>query len=86
MTPKQCRMARAGLGIRGHDLSKLSGISMNTISGFERDEKRPHKQTIDALKAAFLATNRVRFEKEDGVFVTSGSFDKEENSIENASG
>ncbi len=68
MTPTQCKMARAGLNLSVHELAEMSGVSANTISSFERG-KGAQTRTADALKAALLSTNRVRFEGEQCVCV-----------------
>ncbi|WP_086931623.1 helix-turn-helix domain-containing protein [Agarilytica rhodophyticola] len=68
MTPKQCKMARAGLGWTVSDLSKKSGSRAATISNFERGGDAL-KSTVEALKDALLSSGEIRFEGETGVFI-----------------
>lgn len=68
MTPKQSRMARAGLGFTVQALAKLARVSPATVTHFEkgRDAKT---STVNTLRDAFIATGRVEFEGNNGVFV-----------------
>jgi predicted transcriptional regulator len=51
ITPEQCRMARAGLGLGVRELAANAQVSTNTITRFEAGEElRP--RTIDAIQAA----------------------------------
>jgi transcriptional regulator with XRE-family HTH domain len=54
MSPAQCRMARAGLGLGVLELAKLANISTNTIVRFERGEKLK-ESTIHQIKTIFEA-------------------------------
>ncbi|WP_422732612.1 helix-turn-helix domain-containing protein [Microbulbifer magnicolonia] len=69
MNGMQCRMARAGLNWSGKDLSDRTGVRPATISAFEKGGAAL-TTTVEKLREAFLATGRVRFEGETGVFVT----------------
>ncbi len=62
-------MARAGLNWSGKDLSDRTGVRPATISAFEKGGAAL-TTTVEKLREAFLATGRVRFEGETGVFVT----------------
>jgi transcriptional regulator with XRE-family HTH domain len=55
MTPDQCRAARALLGWTQPDLAKRSGVSANTISGFEKGATAPIPANLAALVRAFQA-------------------------------
>lgn len=59
-------MARVGLEWTVQQLSEASGVNKNTISRFERNEGSNLK-TVEAIKAAFIATGRVEFEGDSGV-------------------
>jgi transcriptional regulator with XRE-family HTH domain len=64
MTPKQCKMARAGLGLGVRDLAAAAKVSTNTLTRFEAGEDlRP--RTIDAIRAALEAAG-VEFIPENG--------------------
>ena len=65
MTPSQCRMARAGLGLGVRELAEQAKVSTNTISRFERGEDL-YPRTIDAIRAALEAAGIV-FIDENGV-------------------
>lgn len=64
----QCRMARAGLGWSGKELSERAGVRVATISAFEKGGVSL-TTTVDKLKDALITTGKVRFEGESGVFV-----------------
>ncbi len=51
MTPEQCKMARAGLGLGVRELADMAKVSTNTITRFERGEPLKER-TIDAIRAA----------------------------------
>ena len=69
MKPKQCKMARAGLGWTISDLAKLAGTRPATISNFERGGVAL-TTTAEMLKESILATGRVVFDGDDGVSVS----------------
>jgi transcriptional regulator with XRE-family HTH domain len=52
MTPVQCRMARAALGLGVLELAKLAQVSTNTVVRFERGESLK-QSTIDHLRFVF---------------------------------
>lgn len=68
MTPKQCRMARIGLGWTNNQLAEKAQISPNTVSSFEngRDIQRSSKK---AIELALLSSGKVRFEGNNCVCV-----------------
>jgi transcriptional regulator with XRE-family HTH domain len=68
MNGMQCRMARAGLDWSGKVLSDKTGVRTATISAFEKGGASL-TTTVEKLKNCFLATDRVRFEGDSGVFV-----------------
>ena len=51
MSPEQCKMARAGLGLGVRELADMAKVSTNTISRLERGEPLMER-TIDAIRAA----------------------------------
>ena len=51
MTPEQCKMARAGLGLGVRELADMAKVSTNTITRFERGEPLKER-TLDAIRAA----------------------------------
>lgn len=64
MTPVQCRMARAALGLGVLDLAKLADVSTNTIVRFERGEALK-QVTVDHLCSVLEAAG-VEFIPENG--------------------
>lgn len=52
MTPVQCRMARAGLGMTLGMLARVSGVSWKTIWRFETGQTRAHGVTIRCVREA----------------------------------
>lgn len=59
MTPQQCRMARAALGLGIRDLADLANVSPNTVARFERGEAALAQTIIDVQGA--LERAGVRF-------------------------
>ena len=61
MTPRQCRMARVGLGWTNQQLAENAQVAPNTVSNFEngRDIQSSSKQ---AIESALLRSKKVRFE------------------------
>jgi hypothetical protein len=53
ITPRQCRMARAGLGLTLGELARISRVSVNTLRRFE-DEGGVTTRTIAKVQAALL--------------------------------
>ncbi|WP_425106511.1 helix-turn-helix domain-containing protein [Ancylobacter sp.] len=51
MTPEQCRMARAGLGMSVRDLADRAQVSTNTISRLEAGEELKPR-TVEAIQRA----------------------------------
>lgn len=76
ITGLQVRMARAGLKWSGQQLAELSGVGLSTVKRLEQEDGYPsiRVQNIQAIETAFLATGRVRFEGETGVFVEPDSY------------
>ena len=54
MTPEQCKMARAGLGLGVRELADMAKVSTNTITRFEGGEPLKER-TVDAMRAALEA-------------------------------
>jgi DNA-binding transcriptional regulator YiaG len=64
MTPEQCKMARAGLGLGVREVAAAAKVSTNTLTRFEAGEElRP--RTIDAIRVA-LESAGVEFIPENG--------------------
>lgn len=61
MTPKQCKMARAGLGWSVQKLGELTEMTPNTVSRFENG-KDSYTSTANKLEQALLSSGRIRFE------------------------
>ncbi|MCP5246527.1 MAG: transcriptional regulator [Burkholderiales bacterium] len=68
MTPKQCRMARAGLNWTVRELGLKASVMPNTVTNFEKD-RGVNSSTIKAIKAAFLETGLVKFNGDNCVCV-----------------
>jgi predicted transcriptional regulator len=52
MTPSQCRMARAALGMTISDLAQRATVAPNTISRFEAGKTMPISSTVTVLQTA----------------------------------
>jgi hypothetical protein len=74
----QVRMARAGLQWSGKELSESSAVGLSTIRKIEAVDgvASVHVTNIQAVTDTLLATGRVRFEGEIGVFVESDRRDE----------
>ena len=64
MSPLQCRMARAALGMGIRELAAAAKVSTDTVARFERGEDLKER-TIEALQRAFEASG-VEFIDENG--------------------
>ncbi|MBM0205672.1 helix-turn-helix domain-containing protein [Micromonospora sp. STR1s_5] len=64
MTPQQCKMARAGLGLGVRELAERARVSTNTITRLEAGEELKPR-TVAAVRAA-LETAGVIFVEENG--------------------
>jgi transcriptional regulator with XRE-family HTH domain len=74
LTPEQLRAARGLAGWTRHDLAEASGVSANTIQGFEKKRSDPKLSTLnkwrEALEAAgveFIDANQKSDEGGPGV-------------------
>ena len=65
MTPQQCRMARAGLGLGVRELAELAEVSTNTISRLERGESL-YPRTVEAIRRVLEAAGAVFIEENGG--------------------
>lgn len=72
MNSRQCKMARAGLGLSLIKLAELSNVSVNTINRFEKGNDS-YASTAKKLREAFESTGQVKFEGESCVCVVSDS-------------
>jgi transcriptional regulator with XRE-family HTH domain len=66
ITKEQCRAARAFLDWSQGDLAERSGISLPSISGFERGLTRPETETLRKIQSC-LELNGVVFIKDYGI-------------------
>ncbi|MGO4389453.1 helix-turn-helix domain-containing protein [Microvirga sp. 2YAF29] len=64
MTPQQCKMARAGLGLGVRELAERAQVSTNTVTRLEAGEDLKGR-TIEAVRAALEAAG-VEFIPENG--------------------
>lgn len=60
MDAKQCRMARAGLGLSGRDLAAVAGVGYATVARFEAGSSI-NDETRNKLQAA-LSSAGAKFE------------------------
>ena len=68
ITEKQCRAARAWLGISQDELARLSGVSTRTIAHFETASRIPHARTLRDIMRAFERLGiELQFEGLEGV-------------------
>jgi transcriptional regulator with XRE-family HTH domain len=63
MTPEQCRMARAALGLSIADLADAAEVRAMTVSGFERGSDS-RRSTVERLQA--------ELEVRGAVFIAAG--------------
>jgi len=68
MNPTQCKMARAALGLSLSELSKVSGVSVNTINRYENG-KDAYTSTAKKLREALESSGKIRFEGDSCVCV-----------------
>lgn len=61
----QCKMARIGLAIRGHDLAAQARVSRMTLSDFECGKRLPHPATIDSIRTILEKAGAI-FIEDDG--------------------
>lgn len=64
MTPVQCKMARAAIGLSVRQLGEISGISYTTVTRYENSGKA-NITTINKMKEA-LESKGVEFIPENG--------------------
>lgn len=71
LSSEQIRMARAALRWSTKDLAEKSGVGFSTIQRMETFDGMPDSRikNLKAIRDTFLATGRIRFEGETGVFV-----------------
>lgn len=53
MTPTQCRMARAALGLTTTELGRLAGISDTTVTNFEWTTTNVRKESQESMQKVF---------------------------------
>ena len=69
MTPEQCKMARAGIGLGVRELGKISGVSFTTINRFEKTGNA-NLSTVNKISAALEGAGIVFMP--DGVNIDGG--------------
>lgn len=71
VTGIQVRMARSGLRWSAQELADKSGVGLSTVNKMDRSDGYPpvRIENLQSVKEALLASGRVRFEGETGVFV-----------------
>ena len=52
ISPEQCRMARAALGLSREGLAKAAGVASATLADFERGKRSPYERTLRDVQAA----------------------------------
>lgn len=55
MTPQQCRAARSMLEMHQETLCELSGVTIKTLSDFEKGKTKPYPRTLDKIHDALEA-------------------------------
>lgn len=66
ISPEQCRMARAGLGLTAGLVAERARISKVTLSDFEKGKRSTHPRTVAAIRTA-LERAGVEFIEDNGV-------------------
>lgn len=52
MTPRQCKMARVGLGLTAAQLAQMASVGTATVNRFEGEQGRTIPSTITAMQRA----------------------------------
>jgi transcriptional regulator with XRE-family HTH domain len=65
ITPEQCRMARAALGLGVRDLARIANVAAMTVTRFENGRSQGHPDTLSAIRRA-LEKAGVIFVEENG--------------------
>lgn len=52
LSPKQCRAARALLGLHQNDLCRLADVTIKTLSDYESGKTKPYASTLEKLQNA----------------------------------
>ena len=65
LTPEQLRAARALIDWSRDDLAKKSGVSANTVKGFERGGSDPKLSTLNKWRRALESAGVVFIEADD---------------------
>lgn len=55
LSPEQCRAARAWLEWSQEELAKRASVGLSTVRAFEKGDRVPIKNNLDALTAALQA-------------------------------
>lgn len=58
MTPEQCKMARAAIGLGVRELAEQADVSPNTITRLERGESM-QRRTVETIRAVLEAAGIV---------------------------
>jgi transcriptional regulator with XRE-family HTH domain len=67
ITPEQSRAARAWLNWSQDELAKRASVSVSTIKDFERGERTPIRNNLEALRQAFAAAGVTMAFREGGM-------------------
>jgi DNA-binding XRE family transcriptional regulator len=59
MTPAQCRAARALLDLEQGQVADVAGIARATLIDFEKGQRVPRRQTVEAIRAALESAGAV---------------------------
>jgi transcriptional regulator with XRE-family HTH domain len=65
LSPEQCRVARAGLGLAAEELARLAGLALSTVAGFEAGRTHGCPETRVAIRHALEQRGAI-FGREDG--------------------
>jgi ribosome-binding protein aMBF1 (putative translation factor) len=65
MSPEQCRAARAWLGWSQQELAQRARVGVSTVKDFERGDRKPMVNNLEAMRRAIEAAGVVLIE-EDG--------------------
>ena len=65
MSPEQCRAARAWLGWSPQELAQRARVGLSTVKDFERGDRKPIANNLDAMRRAIEASG-IDLIEEDG--------------------
>lgn len=59
ISPQQCRAARSMLGMHQEELCGRSGVTIKTLSDFEKGKTKPYASTLEKIREALEAAGVV---------------------------